>query len=36
MNRTHQLKALGNGIVPLCALPFALAIHRALTEEEAV
>ena len=32
VNRTHRLKAIGNGIVPACALPFALAIHRILTE----
>lgn len=30
VNRTHRLKALGNGIVPSCAAPFALAIRDAL------
>jgi site-specific DNA-cytosine methylase len=29
-NRTHRLKAIGNGIVPAAALPFALAIRRVL------
>jgi hypothetical protein len=32
VNRTNRLKAIGNGIVPLCALPFALAIRCILTE----
>jgi len=32
VNRTHRLKALGNGIVPLVAMPFALAIYRMLEE----
>ena len=32
VNRTHRLKALGNGIVPLVALPFAMAIYRMLEE----
>ena len=27
MNRTHQLRLLGNGIVPACAVPFAVAIR---------
>lgn len=34
VNRTHQLKALGNGIVPACAMPFALAIYWMLAQEE--
>jgi DNA-cytosine methyltransferase len=29
-NRTHRLKAIGNGIVPAAALPFAIAIRRIL------
>lgn len=27
VNRTARLKALGNGIVPACAYPFAVAIR---------
>lgn len=27
VNRTQRLKALGNGIVPACAYPFAVAIR---------
>lgn len=30
VNRTHRLKALGNGIVVVCAIPFALAIADVL------
>lgn len=30
VNRTHRLKALGNGIVVMCAIPFALAIADVL------
>lgn len=33
VNRTHRLKALGNGIVPACAYPFARAIAEALESE---
>ena len=33
VNRTHRLKALGNGIVPACAYPFARAIADALEAE---
>jgi len=29
-NRSHRLKAIGNGIVPAAALPFAIAIRRIL------
>ena len=30
VNRAHRLKALGNGIVVVCAIPFALAIADVL------
>jgi len=30
VNRTARLKALGNGIVPACAYPFAVAIRDLL------
>lgn len=30
VNRTNRLRLLGNGIVPLCAIPFALAIADVL------
>lgn len=30
VNRTHRLKALGNGIVPAVAFPFAVAIRNYL------
>lgn len=33
VNRVHRLKALGNGIVPACAYPFAVAIYRQLERE---
>ena len=35
VNRTHRLKALGNGIVPSCAVPFALAIRDLLERYDA-
>lgn len=35
VNRVNRLKALGNGIVPAVAYPFAVAIYRELLREEA-
>lgn len=33
VNRTQRLKALGNGVVPACAYPFAVAIRDYLDQE---